>query len=55
MRDDVFLSAFLDPLVRAVRDVAINTWVVSEICEYRESQHAYGRHFTDSEHRGDDT
>ena len=50
MSDDDSLSAFLDPLVRAVRDVAISTWVVARISDYREFQHAYERHFTDSEH-----
>ncbi len=55
MSDDDSLSAFLDPLVRAVRDVAISTWVVARISDYREFQHAYERHFTDSEHLGDDT
>ncbi len=55
MSDDVSLSAFLDPLVRAVREVATSTWVVAEISEYPKSQHAYERHFTDSEHLGDDT
>lgn len=40
-QDHISLSAFLQPLTRAVHDVATSTWVVAEISEFRDGQHAY--------------
>lgn len=41
MTDHVSLSTFLQPLVSAVKAVAVSTWVAAEISEYRDTHHVY--------------